>query len=54
MLADVTSTATMSLQDSHGDILSAIRKAYENRVALTDVKAASGFGFGLSTTARCV
>ncbi len=52
MLADVTSTATMSLQDSHGDILSAIRKAYENRVALTDVKAASGFGFGLSTTAR--
>ena len=29
-LADVTSTATMSLRDNHGDILGAIRKAWEN------------------------
>lgn len=29
-LTDVTSSATMSLRDSHGDILSAIRKAWEN------------------------
>lgn len=29
-LADVTSTATMSLRDAHGDILAAIRRAWEN------------------------
>ena len=29
-LADVTSSATMSLRDSHGDILTAIRRAWEN------------------------
>ena len=32
MLADVTSSATMSLQDAHGDLLSAIRDSYENRI----------------------
>ena len=32
MLADVTSSATMSLNDSHGDILSAIKASYENRI----------------------
>lgn len=42
MLADVTSTATMSLSDSHGDILAAIRNAYENRRAI----AASAVSFG--------
>lgn len=31
MLADVTSTATMSLTDAHGDLVGAIKKAYENR-----------------------
>lgn len=31
MLADVTSTATMSLNDSHGDLVGAIKKAYELR-----------------------
>jgi hypothetical protein len=31
-LADVTSSATMSLKDSHGDILAAIRKSFENKV----------------------
>lgn len=30
MLADVTSSATMSLRDGHGDILAAIRAAWEN------------------------
>ena len=29
-LADITSSATMSLRDSHGDILLAIRRAWEN------------------------
>ena len=51
MLADVTSSATMSLNDSHGDILSAIRKAYENRVPL-GAMTATGMGFGLSNTVR--
>ena len=51
MLADVTSSATMSLNDSHGDILSAIRKAWENRVPLGEMTA-TGMGLGLSNTVR--
>ena len=51
MLADVTSSATMSLNDGHGDILSAIRKAYENRVPL-GAMTATGMGLGLSNTVR--
>lgn len=35
MLADVTSSATMSLNDSHGNIIQAIRNAYDNRVPVT-------------------
>ena len=31
MLADVTSTATMSLRDNHGDMLGIYREAWENR-----------------------
>lgn len=31
MLADITSSATMSLKDSHGDLVGAIKKAYELR-----------------------
>ena len=31
-VADITAGATMSLRDSHGDILGAIKQAYENRV----------------------
>lgn len=34
MLADVTTTATISLNDGHGNILAAIRNAYENRVPM--------------------
>lgn len=32
VLVDVIAGATMSLKDNHGDILGAIKKAYENRV----------------------
>lgn len=35
-LADVTASATMSLSDSHGLILEAIEKAYDNRQAVED------------------
>ena len=34
MLVDVTSAATMSLNDGHGNILGALEKAYENRVEI--------------------
>lgn len=34
-LADVVSGATMSLKDAHGDIIGAIKKAYENRAEIT-------------------
>lgn len=34
MLADVTSVATISLNDAHGNILKAIRNAYNNRVPM--------------------
>ena len=34
MLADVVSGATMSLKDPHGDIIAAIKKAYENRIQI--------------------
>lgn len=34
MLADVTTSATMSLNDSHGNILGAIRNAFENRIPI--------------------
>ncbi|MHC1786931.1 MAG: FMN-binding protein [Christensenellales bacterium] len=50
MLADVTTAATMSLRDGHGDILTALKKAYENRQPLTADAAA--FGFGLSNSGR--
>ena len=34
MLADVVTGATMSLNDSHGNIIGAIRKSFENRVKI--------------------
>ncbi|HIQ79470.1 MAG TPA: FMN-binding protein, partial [Candidatus Scatomorpha intestinavium] len=34
MLADVTTSATMSLNDSHGNILAAIIDSFENQVAV--------------------
>ncbi len=37
MLADVTTTATMSLNDAHGNIVAAIKESFEKRVPLTGV-----------------
>ena len=34
MLADITASATMSLNDSHGNILAAILASFENQVAV--------------------
>ena len=51
MLADLVSGATMSLNDPHGDIIGAIKNAYENRVAL-DIEAASAMGFGIHNMGR--
>lgn len=34
-VADITAGATMSLRDSHGDILGALKDAYQNRVEVT-------------------
>ena len=52
MLADITASATMSLNDSHGNIIAAIRDAYENRVPLESGMTVSGTGFGLANTVR--
>lgn len=38
MLADVTTAATMSLNDSHGNIIGAIQNAYENRRPVAQAK----------------
>ena len=51
MLADVTSAATMSLNDSHGNIIAALEKAYLNRVPL-NVESASAMGLGVVNTGR--
>ncbi len=44
MLADVTTAATMSLNDAHGDILTAIRMAYDARKPLADTSASTTDG----------
>jgi hypothetical protein len=41
MLADVTASATMSLTDAHGDILAAIKEAYDNRIPVETEEIAS-------------
>ena len=51
VLTDVVSGATMSLNDSHGNIVGAIKTAYENKVPLS-IEAASAQGFGLNNTPR--
>ncbi|WP_422486099.1 FMN-binding protein [Gudongella sp. DL1XJH-153] len=51
MLADVTSSATMSLNDSHGDIVAAIELAYENRKPL-EIEEASSYGLGIASMGR--
>ena len=50
-LADVVSSATMSLNDGHGNILAAIKNAYETRVPLA-ITSAAALGFGLNNTPR--
>jgi len=44
LLADVVTGATMSLNDSHGNILGALRRAYENRLPVAQSAAAVGLG----------
>ena len=48
LLADVTSAATMSLNDSHGNILAALKAAYENRVPVAADAKAVGLGLNIS------
>ena len=50
MLADVTTGATMSLNDSHGNILGALKDAWEARVPVT--ADAASLGLGLDFTGR--
>lgn len=51
MLADVTTTATMSLDDGHGSIIEAIVNAYDNRVAVESCEV-SNIGLGASFLGR--
>ncbi len=48
---DAVSGATMSLSDSHGDLLGAIVKAYDNRVPV-EAESISGIGLGYSVSGR--
>ncbi len=50
MLADVTASATMSLNDSHGNILAALKAADGNRVPVA--ASAASLGLGLDFTGR--
>jgi hypothetical protein len=50
-LADVTTKATMSLNDSHGNIIEALEKAYANKTKLA-VKNAVGYGVGYTSLGR--
>ena len=51
MLADVVTGATMSLNDSHGDIVAAIKNAFDNKVGL-EIEGATGLGIGISNMGR--
>ncbi len=44
MLADVTTSATMSLNDAHGNIIAAIHAAYDNRVQMGQESGLGGTG----------
>ena len=48
LLAEVTTGATMSLNDSHGNLLAALKAAYENRRPVADSAAAIGLGVDFS------
>jgi uncharacterized lipoprotein YehR (DUF1307 family) len=51
MLADVVSSATMSLNDGHGNIIAAIKKSYENRKPV-DAKQITSQGTALLSIPR--
>lgn len=51
MLTDVTTSATMSLNDAHGNILAALKAAFANKKEFVVQKAAFQ-GFGVVTTPR--
>lgn len=51
-LTDVTTGASISLTDYHGDILQAIVNAYDNREAVVDVSKVSAHGSGVSLVGR--
>mgnify|MGYP001306463619 FL=1 len=48
LLAEVTTGATMSLNDSHGNLLAALKAAYENRRPVENSAAALGLGMDFS------
>ena len=50
LLADVVTGATMSLNDSHGNLLAALKAAYENREPVT--ASAASLGLGVDFTGR--
>ena len=52
MLADVTSGATMSLTDPHGDIIEAIDAAVANAVAMREFDKIAKTGLGVNVTPR--
>lgn len=52
MLADVVTTATMSLKDAHGDIVAAIKESFENKVPLTDISEVASKGTIVLSTPR--
>ncbi|MBR5287399.1 MAG: FMN-binding protein [Clostridia bacterium] len=51
-LADVTSGATMSLTDPHGDILEAVKAAVANAVAVREFDKIAKVGLGVNITPR--
>jgi hypothetical protein len=52
MLADVVSSATISLKDPHGDFVSALKKAYDNRVPVATPASIKGIGLGAASNGR--
>lgn len=52
MLVDLTSKATMSLNDSHGNIIQAIRNAYDNRIEVESDTNVKSIGLALVNNPR--
>lgn len=51
-IVDVTSSASISLNDEHGNILEAIISSYENREGVADVNKVSAHGTGVTLVGR--